>query len=205
MGRLLEGGEKEGAGQRARTVPRKAGAGDQLGRICRLCDGEATGDCTKGNCVDCCMSNRGEGPFNCCKGPHSYSSSHSSVCLSVVTSQQRKHGRQWMRSRRRGRGRAGSRCGACNGCGAGWRCGECSSISGDALGIPGDAAGIRQQEAEDGAQQAASNTTGSRQHNSNSEQRTADGITGDSGTAYSSTRILRTTARPEGGRPHYRW
>ena len=25
------------------------------------------------------MSNRGEGPFNCCNGPHSYSSSHSSV------------------------------------------------------------------------------------------------------------------------------
>ena len=105
MGRLLEGGEKEGAGQRARTVPRKAGSGDQLGRICRLCDGEATGDCTKGNCEDCCMSNRGEGPFNCCKGPHSYSSSHSSVCLSVVTSQQQKHGRQWMRSRRQRQGR----------------------------------------------------------------------------------------------------
>ena len=75
MGRLLEEGEKEGAGQGARTM--KAGAGDQLGRICRLCDGEATGDCTKGNCEDCCMSNRGEGPFNCCRGPHS--SSHSSV------------------------------------------------------------------------------------------------------------------------------
>jgi hypothetical protein len=52
MGRILEEGETEGAGQRARTV--EAVAGDQLVRICSLCDDEATGDCTKGNCEDCC-------------------------------------------------------------------------------------------------------------------------------------------------------
>ena len=56
-------------------------------------------------------------------------------------------------------------------------------------------------------QQAAGGATGNRKQWAMQQQQrtTAGGITGDKDTASSSTRILWTAARSEGGRGHCRW
>ena len=35
-------------------------------KVCPLCSEEATDNCKGGLCEECCQSNRGGGPFNCC-------------------------------------------------------------------------------------------------------------------------------------------
>ena len=63
-----------GWGERGRTPAHHGRRGCRLApesaspAVCPLCPLGATDTCKGGLCEDCCLSNRGEGPFNCCGG-----------------------------------------------------------------------------------------------------------------------------------------
>jgi hypothetical protein len=55
----------------ATTAEHEGAAGEPGGaaqEVCPLCSQEATDRCKGGLCEECCQSNRGGGPFNCCRG-----------------------------------------------------------------------------------------------------------------------------------------
>jgi hypothetical protein len=52
----------------AATTAGLGGAPSGEAKVCPLCSEEATDNCKGDLCEECCQSNRGGGPFNCCGG-----------------------------------------------------------------------------------------------------------------------------------------